>query len=430
MDAERTRAEPPDTPRKGQGLRHVIVGAGLAGHRAAVELRRLDTTAQVTLLGAEPGLPYDRPPLSKEFLLGQIRPEALVLKEAADYAALGIAHHPATQVVEIDRAAQRVTAGDGRHFPYDRLLLATGSRPCGLPAALAEGEAVHLLRSLADAERLGAALTQARHVAVVGGGFIGLEVAAAARMRGCAVTVVEAAPRLLARGMPAALADWVAALHRAEGVELRLGACVEALTGGGAAGAVSLGFAGGALQADLAVVGIGIRPNVELAMTAGLPVQDGILVDEACRTADPLIFAAGEVTCHPVPALGRRLRVESWRTASEQPLTAARAMCGLPARYVELPWLWSDQFGCNIQSIGLPDAGVELVARGDVTTRKWTLVALDEAGRPVGAVAVNNGRDIGMLRQAIRAGQPVPRALLADPAARIPVAHRAEAASG
>ncbi|MFH5926888.1 NAD(P)/FAD-dependent oxidoreductase [Roseomonas xinghualingensis] len=404
--------------------RHVIVGAGLAGHRAVLELRRLDPSASITLIGEEAGLPYDRPPLSKDLLLGRMAPDALSLPGTADYATLNILHSAGQRVVAIDRAARQVATARGEAIPYDRLLLATGSRPLVLPAEA--GAPVHTLRGLDDAARLRAGMVPGRHVAVVGGGFIGLEVAAAARMLGCRVTVVEAAPRLLVRGMPEALSRWAAALHGREGVALRLGARVAAIRAAPEGGAV-LDLGGEALRADLVVVGIGIRPNTELAEAAGLAVGDGILVDAACGTDDPAIFAAGEVTCHPIAGQGPRRRVESWKTASEQPLTAARAMCGEAACYEDLPWLWSDQFTHNIQSVGLPDSGVEFVERGDPGSDRWTLVSMDEEGRPVGAVAVNNGRDIGMLRKAIRAGQPVPRAVLADPAARLAVPARAAA---
>jgi NADPH-dependent 2,4-dienoyl-CoA reductase/sulfur reductase-like enzyme len=399
--------------------RHVIVGAGLAGHRAALELRRLDRSSDITLIGEEPGLPYDRPPLSKDLLLGRVAPEALRLPGTGDYAALDIRHRAGEQVVAIEREERRVLTARGEAIPYDRLLLATGSRPLTLPAE--PGAPVHLLRGLEDAARLRAGMAGGRHVTVVGGGFIGLEVAAAARSLGCRVTVIEAAPRLLSRGMPEALSHWAASLHESEGVALRLGARVSGIMAAPEGGAI-LDLGGEALRADLVVIGIGIRPNTELAERAGLAVEDGILVDAACGTSDPAIFAAGEVTCHPIAGLGPRRRVESWKTASEQPLAAARAMCGQAARYEDLPWLWSDQFAHNIQSVGLPDSGVEVVERGDPASGRWTLVSLDAEGRPVGAVAVNNGRDIGMLRKAIRAGQPVPRAVLADPSARLPAA--------
>ncbi|WP_424136651.1 NAD(P)/FAD-dependent oxidoreductase [Roseomonas chloroacetimidivorans] len=412
-----------DAPR-----RHVIVGAGLAGHRAALELRRLEPDASITLLGEELGLPYDRPPLSKDLLLGRTGPEALCLPGTGEYASLHIRHRPGERAVAVDRARRCVATARGEELPYDRLLLATGSRPLALPTE--PGAPVHLLRGLEDAARLRAGLTNGRHVAVVGGGFIGLEVAAAAHALGCRVTVIEAAPRLLARGMPEALSHWVAALHKNEGVSLRLGAPVGEIKAAPGGGAV-LELAGEPLRADTVVVGIGIRPNMELAETAGLAVGDGILVDEACRTDDPAIFAAGEVTCHPIYGQGGlRRRVESWKTASEQPLAAARAMCGLPTVYEELPWLWSDQFGHNIQSIGLPDMGVETVARGDLASNRWTLISVDAAGCPVGAVAVNNGRDIAMLRKVIRARQPVPGALLADPSARLPAAAAPARAAG
>lgn len=392
-------------------IRCLVVGAGLAGHRAAIELRRLSADASITLLGAEAELPYDRPPLSKAFLSGAASVQDIVLKDSERYAELGIVHRPSTTVVAIERADRLVRTESGEAFAYDALLIATGSRPRRLPAAM-DNPGLHYIRTRADAERLGLALKSGGEVVVIGGGFIGLEVAATARQLGANVTVVEALPRLMARGMPAFVGERILEMHRQRGVSFCLDAPVTAITRR-PDGAMDVQLNERTLTADTVVVGIGIIPNVELAQRAGLEVANGIVVDRACRTSDPHIFAAGEVTMHPSGASGEHRRIESWRAASDQPLVAARSMLGMAAEYSDFPWLWSDQYDANLQTIGVPDGGTRYILKESETNR-WTLVALGEDGVARGAVALNNGRDISMMRKYLRLGRQLPPSVMAE----------------
>jgi anthranilate 1,2-dioxygenase ferredoxin reductase component len=363
------------------------------------------------LIGSEPGLPYDRPTLTKSFLLKKKHPGELLLKQADAYDALGIRYRPETTVEAID-PARGVASAAGEQFPYDALLLATGSRSRRLPADLVVGDGLYL-RSLADAQRLDDRLCQGARVVVIGGGFIGLEVASAARSRGCSVTVVEAQERVMSRGMPAVASTFMSDLHEANGVQIRCGERVRSIAWRRQGGA-EIELASETLSAELVVYGLGIEPNVELAESIGLDVADGIVVDAGCRTSDPAIFAAGEVTSHPSGRSGRHRRIESWRVASDQPLVAAANMTGGAANYRDPPWLWSDQYDVNLQVLGDLLSGKTHILHGRLDEKKWTLIALDAEGLPVGAVAINNGRDISMLRRAIHDGTAVPSALAAE----------------
>ncbi|HVZ53080.1 MAG TPA: FAD-dependent oxidoreductase [Pseudolabrys sp.] len=394
----------------------VVVGAGLAGHRAAIELRKLVPAADIVLLGEEPGLPYDRPPLSKAFLVAPEAP-APMLGDANRYSELGIDYRPETRAVAIDRTGKTVRTEAGQAIPYERLLLATGSRVRTLAPELVGDAPVHVLRTLADAERLRAELTAGRRVTVIGGGLIGLEIAAAARMKGCVVTVVERERRLLSRGLPASVGDWVCKLHQRQGANIMLPAEITSIRR--ADDGIDIGVGGTRHMTDVVVLGIGITPNCELAASAGLDVDDGIRVDRSCRTSDPNIFAAGEVTAHPIAGIGPQRRIESWKVASEQAVIAARAMAGDEATFEEIPWFWSDQYDVNIQALGQPDAGDRQIICGEIDGARWTLIGLDDCDRPVGAVAINNGRHISQLRRAMRLGQPVPVELMRD-AASVP----------
>ena len=396
--------------------RFVVVGGGIAGHRAAVELARAAPGASVDLLSEEDHLPYDRPPLSKEILKSSKTAAEIILSGAHTYAQDGVVYHPGTHVTAIDRARHAVVTRGGEEFSYDRLLLATGSRTRELPDACVGDAPVYYLRTLQDALDLHRELREGRHVVVVGGGFIGLEVAAAARSRFCRVTVLEAQSRILARGMPELLSHWVDRLHRDQGVEIWLGTQVAAMRRDGAG--VILSGPGWTLAADVVVAGIGVSPNVELAASAGLAVDDGIVVDAQCRTSDPDIFAAGEVTSRPVMH-GALRRIESWRSSGEQGAAAARAMAGQSVTFDDVPSLWSDQYDTNIQAIGFPDLAVQHTILGDAALNAWTLVGLDEAGAIIGGVTVNRGRDASALKRAVKQRADLafmqPKAALATP---------------
>lgn len=383
--------------------RYVVVGGGLAGHRAALRLRELCDDAQVVLISDEDCLPYDRPPLSKEFLLSEADASSVCLGDRARYDELDIDYRPGTRISAIDRTCKFVQSTGGERFAYDRLLLATGSRVRELPCAPPSGKVLHL-RTVDDAVRLRSALRgEGRRLTIVGGGFVGLEVASAAVKLGCRVTVVEAASRILSRSVPDFVSRYVKDLHQRNGVGILLdrpATRVDEVADG-----VRLHLEDSLIESDLLLVAIGIVPNVELALASALDVRDGILVDQRCRTNDESIFAAGEVTAFPTAPDGLVRRIESWRVASKQPIVAAGAMAGGADVFDDLPWLWSDQFGMNLQAIGSANEGpVYRLVRGG-THDSWTLLSVSEDGQLNGAIAVNRGRDISLIRRTISRGE-------------------------
>jgi NADPH-dependent 2,4-dienoyl-CoA reductase/sulfur reductase-like enzyme len=388
----------------------IIVGSGIAGHRAAAELHRLAPGKSVQVYGAENGMPYDRPPLSKEFLLAA-DPAPPSLGPPGVYAD-GVSLFEGLAATAIDRDDRRVDLADGSSVHYETLLLATGSRLRHLPFGNPSGDRTFYLRTLADARRLRAALASSRSVVIVGGGFIGLEIAAAARQQGCTVTVVEMAPSLLSRTATQQLSQRILDLHEARGVTVVLGVRPEDLVED--ASGVCLRWDRGEIRADIAVVGIGVVPNQELAVSAGLGTADGILVDTRCRTSDARIFAAGEVTNYPVGRLGVRARTESWSAAVAQATVAASNIAGQDMTFQELPWFWSDQYDANIQCLGMPLAAERFLTVGDPGSPSWLRIGVDGDGGLVGAEAVNRGRDMSALRRADRNKQPIPAALLAQ----------------
>jgi NADPH-dependent 2,4-dienoyl-CoA reductase/sulfur reductase-like enzyme len=394
--------------RRAEATAIVIVGGGLAGHVAAVEVRRQLPDADITLLAAEPLLPYQRPPLSKGVLFGDTGLDTITLDEAPRYEALRINYRSNTPAISIDRRAATVQAADGEKIRYERLLLATGSRYRRLPASI-DSPRFHYLRTYADALRLQAELQSNRSVVVIGGGFIGLEVAAAARTRGCEVTIVEASNRVLSRGTPPIAGSAVEHLHRRHGAALHFGQNLLNVEET-AKGSLSLEFTSLELETDVVVVGIGAIPNTELASDAGLAVDDGIIVDEHGLTCDEAIFAAGDATRHP-DHTGELRRLESWQSATEQAVVAARNMSGLRASHAPVPWLWSDQYDANLQVVGSFDFASQYLLKGELTSPSWTLIAMDRSDIAVGGIAMNSGRDISMLRSAIRKRSTPPPAL-------------------
>lgn len=392
----------------------VVIGSGIAGHSAVLELLRQAPEATVQVIGDEIGPPYDRPPLSKEFLLSAM-PKVPLLGQSEIYGD-AIELRDGLRATAIDRDDHVVTLSDGSRVAYEKLLVATGSRLRELPLRQADTHRVFYLRTIDDGRRLRAALHAHRHIAIIGGGFIGLEIAAAARQLDREVTLVEQAPMLLSRGATPVLARYVRDLHTERGADVKLEAAVEEVLVD--SDGVTLRWPDGELRADIVVVGIGITPNLELAAEAGLATGDGILVDQRCRTSDEAIFAAGEVTNYPIGTLDLRARTESWSAAAGQGVVAARNMLGLESRFDELPWFWSDQYDINLQCLGLPARASRHMQIGDVALGKWMRIGLDRDDRLVGAECVNMGREMSALRRADRSRQPVPPALLerAEPA--------------
>lgn len=391
----------------------VIVGAGQAGLQLAESLRKGGWTGGLVLLGEEASPPYQRPPLSKKFLAGDFAEERLLFRPLEHYAKLGIVLRTGVRVAAIDRERRELRLADGERLAYDRLALTTGTRVRPLPVPGAGHDAVCYLRGLDDARRLKARLAEARRVVVIGGGFIGLEVAATARHGGREVHVVESQDRLMARVMPAELSDFFAALHRGHGVALHLGAQVTAVDDdGGGAARVRLGD-GEALAADLIVAGIGVLPNQELAADAGLACANGIEVDEFARTSDPDIVAAGDCTWHRNRLFDGPHRLESVQNAVDQAKVAAATLLGAPQAYAEVPWFWSDQFEVKLQTAGLSTGADAHVLRGTPSAAGFSVFHF--AGERLLAVdSVNRPADHMLARRLLAARTPLTRSQAAD----------------
>ncbi|TAM06270.1 MAG: pyridine nucleotide-disulfide oxidoreductase [Pusillimonas sp.] len=378
-------------------MKCVIVGAGQAARRAAETLREQSAAVEIDLFGDEPDMPYDRPTLSKDVLRSQDAEGGVFVRDLAFYEEQRIGLHLNCPVVEIDRAGKRIWLENGQVVSYDRLLLATGSRARRFTGKVAAG-ALHYLRTLADTRSLRNALARSKRVVVIGGGFIGLEVAASAVSRGCAVTVFESANALLQRVMPQQISRYMYELHVAHGVDVRVGVvpyelCLNADR------TVTVCTNADDVVADLVVAGIGAVPNVELARKAQIEVVNGIMVDECCRTNDSDIFAVGDVTNHYNPLLDRHIRVESWFVAESQPVVAATNMLGGNLIYAEFPWLWSDQYDCNLQTLGVFTDDLQVICRGKVESNKFSVLGVDDSGRLRAACTVNNGRDMAALKR-------------------------------
>lgn len=395
----------------------VIVGAGHAGGRAAEALRTAGHQGPITLIGRERHPPYERPPLSKELLHGAIPVEKTYIRPQAYYEEAGIVLRLGQGVEGIERSAQRVRLDGGASLPYDALLLTMGARARRLPLPGADGSRVLYLRDIDDSLALREHLKPGVRLAVIGAGFIGLEVAASARKRGAEVVVLEVAPQPLGRVLPPEIGEFFATLHRKNGVEVRTGVAVSGFEDTGRELRI-LTRDGETITADVAAVGIGAAPNTELAAEAGLAVDDGVVVDERGVTSDAAIFAAGDVTRHFNPLLGRHIRLEAWQNAQNQAIAVAKIMAGATEPFAEVPWLWSDQYDVNMQTAGAPERWERFVWRGSPTDPAFTLFGLD-GDRPVAAVTVNNARDMRFARQLIARARPVDAAALADKSVKL-----------
>jgi len=402
----------------------VVVGAGQAGVQAAEALRAGGHDGELLLIGAEPHAPYHRPPLSKAWLAGEVEAAQLALRAPELLARKRIALRSGVAVTAIDRGACRLAlrAADGTHsaLDYAGLVLATGATPRRLALPGADAANVHVLRSRDDAQALAAALrdcaARALPLVVVGGGFIGLEVAATARKLGIAVTVLEAAPRLLARALAPLLSDWFAALHRARGVELVLGAAVAGFALEGERVVAVQTADGRRHPAGAVLVGVGVRADDTLARAAGLDCDaaGGIVVDDCARTADPRITAAGDCTVRRL-ADGTLLRLESVHNATEQGKSAAAALLGQPRPFTATPWFWSDQYEFKLQMAGLSAGADRWVRRGDPAAGAFTVFHY-RGERLLAADSVNAAREHLAARKLLDAGVWPAPALLADPA--------------
>ncbi len=391
----------------------VVIGAGQAGGRAVEAMRAAGFAGRITLVGEEVHVPYERPPLSKQLLIGDQGPERTFLHDDGYYRERGIELRLATRATAIDRGARRVHLSDGGPLAYDALLIATGSTVRKLEVPGSELSGVLYLRSIEDSLALRARLDPDARVVIVGGGYIGLEVAAAARTRGCRVTVLEMQDVPMSRVVAPEIGRFYADVHRERGADIRTGVTVAGFEGAGRVERVVCSD-GTRLSADVVVVGVGVAANTALAESSGLAVDDGVVVDEYGQTSDPHIFATGDVSNHPCPILGRRLRLESWHNAQNQSIAVARVMCGTRAPYAEVPWFWSDQYDLNLQMVGIADAWDRLVFRGELAGRRFSVFYLDD-GVIVAANAVNAARDARFAKRLIEHKRPVDPKALADP---------------
>ncbi len=390
--------------------RIVIIGAGQAGAQAVATLRAEGFAGPITMIGDEPFLPYQRPPLSKAYLQGKLERERLFLKPESFYAESKVEMILGIAAAGIDRAKKLVTLTDGRAIAYDKLLLATGTRVRPILVPNANFKAVHYLRSIADVDELRDVFQPGKRLAIVGGGYIGLEVAAVAVKHGLDVTVFEALDRLMQRAVSPRVSAFYEEVHRAAGVKIHFNTTVEKFEGMNMLEGVTAG--GKTWPADIALVGIGVVPNAELAKDAGLPIDNGIVVDNCAQTSDPSIFAAGDCTWHP----GREdvfLRLESVQNAIDQAKHAALAMIGKPTRYAEVPWFWSDQYDLKLQIAGLGRPGDQHVLRGDPTARKFAIFHMRD-GKVAAVEAINAAAEYLVGRKLIAAGTPIAAEKLAD----------------
>lgn len=379
----------------------VIVGGGQAAGTLATELRKLGHTGSLSIIGDEPQIPYRRPPLSKTYLAGEATLDSLFVMRPPILEKNQISYVGGVSVTAIDRAAKQLRLSDGRSESYDQLALTTGGRARPLPIANSDASNVHLLRSVQDVDAIRAQCAPGKRLVVIGGGFIGLEVAAVARKLDMQVTVLEGLPRVLARVTCEEVSAFYAQAHRDAGVDLRTEAAVTQLIGEPQVTAVGLAN-GESIPADLVVIGIGLIPNTELAAEAGLAVDNGIVVDEYARTSDPAIVAAGDCTNHPNAFYGRRIRLESVNNAMEQARVAAASLLGQDRPYDSVPWFWSDQYDLKLQMVGLSEAHDDYVLRGDPASRSFAVFYL-RSGQLIAADAISRPKDFMAAKKLVAA---------------------------
>jgi len=373
--------------------RVVIAGAGHAAGQVVASLRQKKFPGEIVLIGEEPWLPYQRPPLSKKFLAGELPAERLYVKPPAFYDDPPTTLMLGTRVESVDRGARALALSDGTRVSYDTLILAVGARVRRLaPMPGGDLEGVHYLRNVHDVRAIQKDFAVGRNLVIVGAGYIGLEVAAVAASLGLDVTVIEMQDRVMKRVVAPQISEFYEREHRSRGVNLMLDTGIESFSGRARVDGVVLTGGKAVVPADLVVIGIGIVPNTELAAAAGLEVADGIVVDDRCRTADPDIYAVGDCTLHPNRLIGRSVRLESVQNALEQARTAAANVCGEDVRSAEIPWFWSDQYDLKLQIAGLSQGYDRAVLRGDPESRSFSCVYLAD-DRIIALDAVNNPKD-------------------------------------
>ncbi len=394
----------------------VLVGGGHAAAAFVNSVRRAGYDGPLTLISAEPVLPYHRPPLSKKYLSDALPVEQILIRAAAWYEEQKVTLRLGTRVARIDRVARRVELDGGGHVDYGQLVLLTGARPRRLPADIGgDLQGVLVMRSLADADAMAPQLEAGKRLLVIGGGYIGLEAAAVAASKGLQVTLLEVAPRILQRVAAPATSDYFRTLHRSHGVDIREGVTLRRLLADGDRVCAAELQDGQTIETDVVLVGIGVQPNVELAEQAGLAIDNGIVVDEFCRSADPAILAAGD--CCSFPYRGRRMRLESVQNANDQAAVAAHTVAGKATPYAALPWFWSDQYDTKLQIAGLNQGYDDAIVRAGKTERSlsvWyfqgdTLLAVD---------AINDAAAYVTAKKLLERGANVAKTAVRDPAAQ------------
>lgn len=390
-----------------------IVGSGQAGYWASKTLRNQGFAGKIALIGEEAYPPYERPPLSKSVLVGTEQPEVTYFCDRDEFEAERIDWIPSTRVDAIDRTAQRLLLSTGEHFSYGRLLIATGGRARKLSLPGSDLKGIHYLRTIDDSVALQPLLKSGEPLLVIGGGWIGLEVAASAAKRGMHVMLVEMAPQLCNRALSATAAEYLRRLHTSNGVDIRLNCAVERVFGEDTVEGVVLST-GETFPVRTIVAGIGMIPNSELADACGIEIDDGILVDASGRTSDPAIYAAGDVARYTSLRTGQSIRYESWSNAQNQAIAAAKAMAGVPAVYDPVPWFWSDQFDLNLQIVGIPKATDMQIIRGQKETGSFSIFHLGPDGQLASAISFNAARDNKIAKRLIEQGKAVDAGQLPD----------------
>jgi 3-phenylpropionate/trans-cinnamate dioxygenase ferredoxin reductase subunit len=391
----------------------IIAGAGHAAGQVAVSLRQGNFDGRITIVGEEPYLPYQRPPLSKAFLAGDMELDRLLIRHERYYQEHDVDIRLGTRVESIDRPGRSVRLSSGDQLDYDRLVIATGSRPRRVEMPGVDLEGVHYLRTIEDVERMRPDFKAGNNLVIVGAGYIGLEVAAVAAKRGLKVTVVEMAERVMSRVVCPEVSQFFEKAHREAGVDIRCNRDPKSeLLGKGHVDRLR-GADGVEIPADMVCIGIGILPNTEIAEAAGLDCQNGILVDEYCRTNDPHILAVGDCTNHPNSLLGRRLRLESVHNAQEQAKTAAATIIGELKPYAQIPWFWSDQYDLKLQIVGIGGTHDRVVLRGEPDERSFAAFYM-EGNRLIAVDAINRPREFMLSKKLIAQGARFDPETLAD----------------
>lgn len=387
----------------------VIIGGGHAAGQVAASLRQEGYEGDVTIIGDEPHPPYQRPPLSKAYLAGEQGIEKVYLRPENFYESKDITLKKGVRVDAIDTHAQTVTTNSDDTIAWEHLIIATGTRPRQLPVPGADLKGVHYLRTIADVDGIRAELTSGKKLVIIGGGYIGLEVAAVAIEAGAEVSVLEMEDRILQRVTTEQMSAFYHQLHTGRGIDIRVNTGASAIEGDGRVEAVVCGDE--KVAADMVIVGIGVIPNIELAEAAGINCDNGIVVNDHCLTSAPNVYAIGDCSNHPNPILDRRLRLESVPNAMEQSRVTAANIVGKDKTYASMPWFWSDQYDLKLQMLGFSADGEEVVQRGDMESQEFAVFYLKD-GAIVAVDAVNSPREFMAAKQLV--GKTIDKAKLAD----------------